>query len=98
TKNVMFVECAFNQNAENLVPDFVKQFNPPFPVGWSTDPAVRAFLSYSVMDSKMFYVPHMVFIDANGMIRSDYPGESQFFLNPATNIREELDKLIKAGA
>jgi hypothetical protein len=32
------------------------------------------------------------------MIRSDYPGESPFFQNPDTNIRAELDKLLKAGA
>ena len=96
SKNVMFVECAFNQDADKLVPDFVKQFNPPFTVGWSTDPAVQAF--GSAMDTKMYYVPHMVFIDANGMIRSDHPGEDKFFQNPETNVRAELDSLLKAGA
>jgi thiol-disulfide isomerase/thioredoxin len=97
-KNVQFVECAFNTNADQLVPQFIQQFQPAFPVGWSSDPAVRAFLQYSAMDTRMFYVPHMVFLDANGMIRSDYPGESPFFQNPDTNIRAELDKLLKAGA
>jgi cytochrome oxidase Cu insertion factor (SCO1/SenC/PrrC family) len=97
-KNVQFIECAFNQNADQLVPQFIQQLQPAFPVGWSNDAAVRAFLQYSVMDTRMFYVPHMVFLDANGMIRSDYPGEADFFKNPDTNIRAELDKLLKAGA
>lgn len=97
-KGVQFIECAFNQGADQLVPQFIQQFQPPFPVGWSNDAAVRAYLQYSAMDARMFYVPHMVFLDARGMIRSDYPGESDFFKNPETNIRAELDKLLKAGA
>jgi thiol-disulfide isomerase/thioredoxin len=97
-KGVQFVECAFNAGADQLVPAFIQQLQPAFPVGWSTDVAVRAYLQYSVMDTRMFYVPHMVFLDANGMIRDDYPGESDFMKNPETNIRAELDKLLKAGA
>jgi len=96
-KNVQFVECAFNTGAEQLVAQFIQQLQPMFPVGWSTDAAVRSYLQYSAMDTRMFYVPHMVFLDANGMIRSDYPGENAFFQNPDTNIRAELDKLLKAG-
>jgi thiol-disulfide isomerase/thioredoxin len=97
-KNVQFVECAFNSGADQLVAQFIQQFQPAFPVGWSNEAAVRAFLQYSVMDTRMFYVPHMVFLDADGMMRSDYPGESPFFQNPETNIRAELEKLLKAGA
>jgi hypothetical protein len=98
SKGVQFLECAFNEGADQLVPQFIQQFQPAFPVGWSNDAAVRAFLQYSVMDTRMFYVPHMVFLDANGMIRSDYPGENDFFKNPEINIRAELEKLLKAGA
>jgi hypothetical protein len=91
------LECAFNGGAEQLVPQFIQQFQPPFPVGWSNDAAVRAFLQFSVMDTKMFYVPHMVFLDRKGMIQADYPGESTaFYQNPDTNIRAELDQLLKA--
>jgi thiol-disulfide isomerase/thioredoxin len=97
-KGVQFVECAFNAGAEQLVPQFVQQFQPPFPVGWSTDPAVRSYLQYSVMDTRNLYVPHMVFLDRKGMIRGDYPGESPFFQNPDANIRAELEKLLKPAA
>lgn len=95
-KGVQFLECAFNTAADQAVPQFIHQFQPPFPVGWSNDSAVRSFLQFSAMDPKMFYVPHMVFIDRKGMIRSDYPGESPFFQNPETSIRTELDKILKA--
>lgn len=97
-KGVQFVECAFNPGADQLVAQFILQFQPAFPVGWSNDPAVRAFLGYSAMDTRLSYVPHMVFLDAKGMIRSDYPAESPLFKNTETNIRAELDELLKAGA
>jgi thiol-disulfide isomerase/thioredoxin len=97
-KGVQFIECAFSPNSEQTVPAFVQQFQPAFPVGWSTDPAVRTFLGYSAIDTRLSYVPHMVFLDARGMIRDDFPAENEFFKNPETNTRAELDKLLKGPA
>ena len=94
-RGVQFLECAFNPDAGSLVPIFVQQFQPPFPVGWSNDGAVRTYLQMPIFDTaRPFYVPHMVFLDRKGVIRGDYPGESPFFQNPARNIRAELDKLL----
>lgn len=96
-KGVQFINCAFNNGADTLVPQFIQQFQPTFPVGWSTDAAVRSFLQFSAMDSKMLYVPHMVFIDKKGNIFADFPGESKdFFENADASIRAELDKMLKA--
>jgi thiol-disulfide isomerase/thioredoxin len=98
SKGVQFVECAFNPTAEQDLPKFILQFQPAFPVGWSSDPAVRAFLGYSPTDTRLAYVPHMVFLDARGVIRDDYPADNDLFKNPETNVRAELEKLLKAGA
>jgi len=97
-KGVQFVECAFNPTADKDVPGFVQQFQPAFPVGYSTDPAVRAFLGYSATDGRLSYVPHMVFLDAKGMIRDDFPAADAFFQNPETSIRAELNKLLALKA
>jgi len=97
-KGVQFIECAFNENAENLVAQFVQTFHPTFPVGYSNLPTVKAYLDFSSMDKKMFYVPHMVFLDAKGNIRGDYAGESEFMKNPEANVRMELDKMLAAPA
>jgi thiol-disulfide isomerase/thioredoxin len=97
-KGVQFLECAFNEGAPGLVAGFIKQFQPPFPVGFSYRAAVDAYLQRSVIDTRPLYVPHMVFLDRNGVIQDDYPGESSFMLNPAVNVRAELDKLLAAGA
>jgi thiol-disulfide isomerase/thioredoxin len=94
-RGVQVLECAFNDAARWQVPQFVQQFRPPFPVGWNTRAAVMSYLEISIMDQRPMYVPHMVFLDRAGMIRADYPGESDFFKDAATNVRAELDKLLK---
>lgn len=94
-RGVQVLECAFNPDAAPALPEFLERFHPPFPVGYSTQAAVMSYLQYTVFDPRPVYVPHMVFIDRAGMIRADYPGESEFFRNAAPSIRAQLDKLLK---
>ena len=95
-RGVQVLACAFNDDAEHLVAGFVDQFHPGFPVGWSNRMAVLSYLQYTII-SPMHYVPHMVFLDRRGIIRGDYPGESDFLKDPKTNIRKELDKMLKGS-
>jgi thiol-disulfide isomerase/thioredoxin len=95
-RGVQFLECAVNPEAAGLVDAFVKQFQPPFPVGYNTQSVVDDYLQRSVMLT--FYVPHVVFLNRSGIIVGDYPGESDFIKDPAANTRAELDKLLKAPA
>ncbi|MGA2721689.1 MAG: TlpA disulfide reductase family protein [Bryobacteraceae bacterium] len=100
-RGVQVLECAFNDDAKQTIAGFVRQFQPPFPVGWTTHDAVMGYLQRSIIDTRPVYVPHMVFLDRRGMIEADYPGESDFFKDTATtatNIRAELEKLLKAPA
>lgn len=92
-RGVQVLECAFNDDAKLLVPSFIAQFRPPFPVGWSDRMAVMSYLQYTVFNP-MMYVPHMVFLDRRGIIRGDFPGEDAFFREPDANIRKELEKLL----
>lgn len=98
-RGVAILECAFNDAAKASLPEFQQRFDPPFPVGWNTRAAVMSYLQYSVIDQRPLYVPHMVFIDRAGTIRSDYPGEDLFFRDPDVNIRAELERMLRpAGA
>jgi thiol-disulfide isomerase/thioredoxin len=97
-RGVQVLECAFNDDAQPNMAAFLQQFQPPFPVGWTSRAAAMAYLQRSILDTKPLYVPHMVFLDRRGIIRADYPGESDFFKDPATNIRAELEKLLKPPA
>ena len=97
-RGVQFLECAMNPEAEHDLPNFIRQLQVPFPVGFSDREKVYAFVGRSAVDNRMFYVPHLVFIDRNGMVRGDYPGESDFIAHAAENTRTELDKLLKPAA
>jgi hypothetical protein len=95
-RGVQFLECAFDAGAQRGLPLFTRLFQPTFPVGWADQAAVMSYLQYSVL--LPLYVPHMVFLDKQGVIRGDYAGESAFFRTPEANIRAELDKLLKPAS
>ena len=95
-RGVQVLECAFNDDAKQTMAEFLQQFQPPFPVGWTNRAAAMAYLQRTILDTRPLYVPHMVFLDRRGIIQADYPGESDFMKDPATNIRAELEKLLKA--
>jgi peroxiredoxin len=94
-KGVQFVACAFNDAAQQLLPQFIQQFQPNFPVGFCSREAVLNYLSYPVLQP--LYVPHMVFLDRRGIVRGDYLGESEFMSHPDVKIPAELDELLKGG-
>ena len=97
-RGVQVLECAFNDEAKLNMPEFLQQLQPPFPVGWTSRATAMAYLQRSVLDTRPLYVPHMVFLDRSGIVRAEYPGESDFMKDPATNIRAELEKLLRANA
>lgn len=94
-KGVQFVECAFNDGAEQRLPWFTQQFQPSAMMGFSARDPVMTYLSHSIL--RPLYVPHLVFLDRNGLIQGDFPGESDFMTNPEKNIPAKLDEILKAS-
>ena len=81
-------------NPEADVNDFVAKFNVNFPVGKGTRETAYGFLQHSIM-APSFYVPQMVFIDRQGIIRAQYGGGDPFFAaNEEANIRGMVEKLL----
>jgi len=94
-RGVQFLECAFNEDAPTALPEFLKRFSPPYPVGWGTSASVMAYLQRTLTDGRPMYVPQMVFLDRAGVIRAEFPGEDPFFLDAPANIRARLEKMLK---
>jgi thiol-disulfide isomerase/thioredoxin len=93
-RNVVVVECAFNDDAGFTMGPFFKVFEPNFPVGISNNQAVKEFLQWDDKKDGILMIPHMVFIDAKGTIVYDH-GENDFFgASSDKNIRGVLDKML----
>jgi hypothetical protein len=94
-RGVQFLECAFNDDAPLALRNFVAQFRPAFPIGYSTPAAINTFLRRSVMDTRPLYVPRLLVLNAAGQIEAEYPGDDAFFHNAEPPLRALLDKMLK---
>ena len=95
-KGFEVLEAAVNE--EGNVPDFIKTYNPPFPVGKANGASALDYLQWPAGQRPL--VPFMVFIDRTGMIRAQFTGvDSKFFDDSQEkNIREQAEKLLNEGA
>ena len=88
---------AIEDMAAMALPDFIKRFHPPFPVGYDERDAVLNYLQHPVMLKLM--MPQVVFIDRQGVIRAQYAGDDKFFMdNQEKNLREQVESLVKENA
>jgi peroxiredoxin len=89
------VASAIEDNAAAAVPDFLKRFHPPFPVGYNDRSPVLEFLEHPV--AARLTMPQLVFIDGHGMIRAQYSGDDPFFLEDQqeNNVRGKIEELLK---
>jgi thiol-disulfide isomerase/thioredoxin len=92
-RGVQFLAAAFNPDAAQLVPGFIAQFRPAFPVGSAERDSVLEYEQASL--AKPNYVPDLIFIDRNRVIRAQHDGGDDFFKDQEKNIREMLDTLLK---
>jgi hypothetical protein len=95
-KGFEVVEAAVNEDGN--VPEFIKTFNPPFPVGKADSSKALEYLQWPAGQRPL--VPFMVFIDRAGMIRAQFTGVDSTFFGESQekNIREQAEKLLNEGA
>jgi hypothetical protein len=88
---------AFNEGAAQLLPGFVTQFHPNFPVGYAARATVLEYLQ--TLANAPLSVPVLVFIDKQGIIRSQHMGsDDPFFKDQEKSMRAELEALLKEPA
>jgi cytochrome oxidase Cu insertion factor (SCO1/SenC/PrrC family) len=93
------VEASIEENGRLLVPGFIQQFNPPFPVGYLDFDAAQVYLQHSPM--MMLHMPGILFIDRQGRVVAQYEGSDPFMneLDQEKNIRAKIEQLLgPAGA
>jgi peroxiredoxin len=87
---------AFNDMANMLVPDFVKNNGVTFPVGYSPREQVLNFLELSA-DARLS-VPQIVIIDRKGMIRQQSLPSMDEKIGTEANLRSTIEMLLKEPA
>ena len=93
-RGVQVIASATDEMAGMLVPDFIKQFKPSFPVGFSRYDSVVQYLQHDPMFK--LYAPQLVFIDRQGAIRAQYEGGDKFFVqDQEKHLHEQVDTLLK---
>lgn len=84
---------AMNPEATAGLPAFKQKYNVQFPLGLVTKSEFTRFAEISVM--ARFYVPYMMFVDRNGVIREEHPGgDKPFYDNQDANLKASLDRLL----
>lgn len=86
----------FNDNAPQLIPGFITQFQPTFPVGYASRDQVSEYLQHPI--DKPLYVPVLVFIDRNRQIREQHENDGFLAGDQDTNIRNVVQSLLKEPA
>ena len=92
------IASAIEDHAQTNVPDFIRKFNPPFPVGYS-----GLKLSLDFMQHPPMVTPHMpliAFIDRQGILQAQYEGMDSFFVEDrmAKNLHDKIAALMGGRA
>ena len=96
-RGLQVLGCAIDDMASMYVPEFVKKFQPAFPIGFSQRDPVLAFLQHPVMLRLM--MPQLVFIDREQIIRAQYAGDHSIFEGDQEgNLRAVIEPLFVKGA
>jgi thiol-disulfide isomerase/thioredoxin len=93
-RGLQVLASAIETNAQAAVPGFLRNFSPPFPVGYNTGDSALAFMQHPVVKIPM--MPLLAFIDKQGEIRVQYEGDDPFFNElMEQNLRKEIEALLK---
>ncbi len=89
-KGLQVLATAIDDVAATAVPGFVRQFAPNFPTGYNTSAQAVDFLQHPPMMG--FFMPAIVFIDKEGVIRAQYEGRDDLLKESAQekNIRDKI--------
>jgi peroxiredoxin len=88
---------AVNDSAAGNLAQFKEKYGAQFPLGLTTRADWSRFGEFSVMHNP--YVPYMIIVDRNGVIREEHPGQDRaFWLDQENNLRKSFDALLKETA
>jgi peroxiredoxin len=97
-RGLQVLASATEDMAAAALPGFLRQFDPPFPVGVNTTNEFIAYMQHPTM--LQLYMPGLVFIDKNGTIQEQYEGRDPFLEETSVekNIRAKVEQMLTPPA
>ena len=97
-RGLQVLASATEDMAAAALPGFLRQFDPPFPVGINTTNEFVTYMQHPTM--LQLYMPGLVFIDKAGLIQAQYEGRDAFLEETGVekNIRAKVEEMLKAPA
>lgn len=93
-KGVQVLAVVFDATAKAGLPEFEKKYVRGFPLGYSDEATVLAWLG--PIADQGYFVPILAFVDRRGAIQGEHLGDDNLFQDPEANIRHKLDQLTNA--
>lgn len=95
-RGLQVLGCAYNEMAVMLVPDFIKQNNVNFPVGFASRESVLHWMSFD--PQLLVSVPQVAIIDRAGMIQAQTPPRSEVKFQQEEYLRPTIEHLLAQAA
>ena len=97
-RGLQVLASATEDMAAAALPGFLRQFEPPFPVGINSTNEFITYMQHPPM--LQLYMPGLVFIDKNGMIVEQYEGRDPFLEEASVekNIRAKVEQMLTPPA
>jgi peroxiredoxin len=97
-RGLQVLASATEDMAAAALPGFLRQFDPPFPVGLNASIEYITYMQHPSM--LQLIMPGLVFIDKDGMIQAQYEGRDTFLEETGVekNIRAKVEEMLKAPA
>ncbi len=97
-RGLQVLASATEDMAAAALPGFLRQFDPPFPVGVNTTEEFVTYMQHPTM--LQLYMPGLVFIDKAGLIQAQYEGRDSFLEENSVekNIRAKVEAMLTPAA
>jgi thiol-disulfide isomerase/thioredoxin len=97
-RGLQVLASATEDMAAASLPNFLRQFDPPFPVGINTTIEYIAYIQHPSM--LLLIMPGLVFIDKEGIIQAQYEGRDAFLEETSAekNIRAKVEEMLAPPA
>ena len=97
-RGLQVLASATEDMAAAALPGFLRQFDPPFPVGINTTTEFVTYMQHPTM--LQLYMPGLVFIDKAGLIQAQYEGRDPFLEETSVekNIRAKVEEMLTTPA